>query len=92
VGQRRANGLPRGHEPLNGKDRNMPTLSETADRAQVALQAYSTAHLNMAAAAEMVVDMVAGKAFTPAEAVEALTDFVKQYRAKLAEIDGRART
>jgi uncharacterized protein YlzI (FlbEa/FlbD family) len=77
---------------LNGKDRNMPTLSETADRAQVALQAYSTAHLNMAAAAEMVVDMVAGKAFTPAEAVEALTDFVKQYRAKLAEIDGRART
>jgi hypothetical protein len=92
VGQRRANGLPRGHEPLNGKDRNMPTLSETADRAQVALQAYSTAHLNMAAAAEMVVDMVAGKAFTPAEAVEALADFVRQYRAKLAEIDGRART
>jgi hypothetical protein len=46
----------------------------------------------MAAAAEMVVDMVASKAFTPAEAVEALADFVKQYRAKLAEIDGRART
>jgi hypothetical protein len=70
----------------------MPTLSETADRAQVALQAYSTAHLNMAAAAEMVVDMVAGKAFTPEEGIQALADFVKQYRAKLAEIDGRART
>ena len=70
----------------------MCTLSQKADAALANMQAYSTAHLNMAAAAEMVVDMVAGKAFTPAEAVEALADFVRQYRAKLAEIDGRART
>ena len=70
----------------------MPTLAETADRALSNMQAYSTAHLNMACAAEKVSDMVAGKVFTPTEAVEALADFVKQYRAKLAEIDGRAST
>ena len=70
----------------------MPSLSQRTDRALAALEKYQTAHVTMAAAAEMVVDMVAGKAFTPAEAVEALADFVRQYRAKLAEIDGRART
>jgi hypothetical protein len=41
----------------------------------------------MASAAERVVDMVAAKAFTPAEAIESLTMFAAQYRAKLAEID-----
>jgi len=67
----------------------MPSLSQKADAALANLQAYSTAHLNMAAAAEMVVDMVAGKAFTPAEAVQALAGFVSQYRAKLAALDGK---
>jgi uncharacterized protein YlzI (FlbEa/FlbD family) len=72
--------------------RNMPTLSQIADRALSNLQAYSTAHLNMAAAAEMVVDMVAGKAFTPAEAVSALAERVARYRDELAAIDRRAST
>ena len=70
----------------------MPTLSETADAALANMQAYSIAHLNMACAASKVADMVAGKVFTPEEGIQALADFVKQYRAKLAEIDGRART
>ncbi len=70
----------------------MPTLSETADRALANMQAYQVAHINMACAAEKVSDMVAGKAFTPEEGIQALAAFVGQYRAKLAEIDGRART
>jgi hypothetical protein len=70
----------------------MSTLAETADRAQAALQAYQTAHVTMAAAAEMTVDLVADHVFTPAEAVEALTEFVGEYRARLAELDGRAST
>jgi hypothetical protein len=70
----------------------MPTLAETADRALSMMERYQTAHVTMAGAAEMIVDMVAGKVFTPAEAVEALADFVKQYRAKLADIDHEVRT
>jgi hypothetical protein len=36
--------------------------------------------------------MVAEHVFTPEEGIQALADFVKQYRLKLAEIDGRAST
>jgi hypothetical protein len=68
----------------------MPTLSETADRALANMQAYQVAHVTMAATAEMVVDMVAGNAFTPAEALQALTEHVDQYRARLAALDGKA--
>ena len=70
----------------------MPTLAESADHATVALREYQTAHVVMASAAERVVDMVAAKAFTPAEAIESLTMFAAQYRSKLAEIDRGVRT
>lgn len=66
----------------------MPTLAETADRALSNLQAYQTAHVTMAAAAEMTVDLVADHVFTPAEAVQALTEHVDRYRARLAALDG----
>jgi NifU-like protein involved in Fe-S cluster formation len=65
----------------------MPTVAETADAALAKMQAYERAHINMAASAEMVVDMVAGKAFTPAEALSALAERVARYRDELAAID-----
>lgn len=70
----------------------MCTLSQKADAAQVALEAYQVAHVQMACAASKVSDMVAEHVFTPEEGIQALADFVKQYRLKLAEIDGRAST
>jgi len=69
----------------------MPTLSQIADRALANMQAYSIAHLNMAAAAEMTVDLVADHVFTPAEALQALTEHVDRYRAQLARIDHEVR-
>ena len=69
----------------------MATLAHTADRALDSLQSYQLLHVNMAAAAEMVADLVAERLFTPAEATEALADFVRQYRKALARLDGRAR-
>ena len=69
----------------------MPTLAETADRALVNLAAYQTAHITMAAAAEMTVDLVADLVFTPAEALQALTEHVDRYRAQLARIDHEVR-
>jgi hypothetical protein len=67
-----------------------PTACERADRALANLQAYQVAHVTMAAAAERVVTMVAKRVFTPGEGMEALAEFVSQYRSKLAELDGRA--
>jgi GAF domain-containing protein len=91
VGQRRANGLPRDRNPSEERITTMPTLAETADRALANMQAYSTAHLNMAAAAEMTVDLVASKVFTPAEGMEALAERVARYRDELARIDHEVR-
>ncbi len=70
----------------------MPTIAERADRALDALEKYQTAHVNMAAAAELVVDLTADGTMTAAEGLQALGDFVKQYRARLAALDGRAGT
>jgi hypothetical protein len=70
----------------------MPTLAQSADRALSNLAAYQTAHVTMAAAAEMTVDLVADHVFTPAEAVQALTEFVGLYRKTLATLDGRVST
>lgn len=67
----------------------MSTLAQKADRAQAALQAYQVAHINLAAAAEMAVDLVADHIFTPAEALQSLAGFVSQYRDRLAALDGR---
>jgi hypothetical protein len=71
--------------------RNMPTLSQIADRALSNLAAYQSAHVTMAAAAELTVDLVADHVFTPAEALQALTEHVDRYRAQLARIDHEVR-
>lgn len=68
----------------------MPSLSQRADRATSAIQGYQAAHVQMAAAAEKVLDMVEKGAFTPAEGIEALSSFARQYRAKLRAVDERA--
>lgn len=68
------------------------TACERADRALANLQAYQVAHVTMAAAAEMTVDLVADHVFTPAEALQALTEHVDQYRARLAALDGHNHT
>jgi len=66
----------------------MPTQAETADAALANLAAYQTAHVTVAAAAEMTVDMVTDNVFTPAEALQSLAGFVSQYRDRLAALDG----
>ena len=70
----------------------MSTVAEKSDRALSAMQAYQVAHVTLAAAAEMVVDLSANHVFTPAEAVQALTEHVSRYRAQLARIDHEVRT
>jgi hypothetical protein len=67
------------------------TACERADRALANLAAYQTAHVTMAAAAEMTVDLVADHVFTPAEALQALTEHVDRYRSQLARIDHEVR-
>jgi hypothetical protein len=68
----------------------MQSLSQSADRAQSKIIAYQTTHVQMACAAERVAAMVAEHCFTAEEGIEALTQFAKQYRARLAAIDGQA--
>ena len=68
----------------------MASLSQIADHALSNLEAYAVAHLNMASAAERVVNMVAEGAFTASEAIESLTMFVSQYQRRLAELDAKA--
>jgi len=70
----------------------MPTISQRADAALTALESYQRAHVNMAAAAELVVELTADGTMTAVEGLQALADFVKQYRARLAALDGRAGT
>ena len=65
----------------------MPTLSQKADLSDAALQEYGGAHATMAACAATVVDMLVEGAFTPAEALAALGQFVAEYRMRLARID-----
>ena len=55
------------------------------------LEGYAVAHLNMAAAAERVVTMVAEHVFTPQEGIASLAEFASQYRDKLRALDARAR-
>jgi hypothetical protein len=68
--------------------RNMPTLSQTADRALANLAAYQTAHVTMAASAEMVVTMAAEGLLTPDEALASMRRHVKRYQDDLAALDG----
>jgi hypothetical protein len=70
----------------------MSTLAQKADTALANLAAYQTAHVTMAAAAEMVVDLTIDGTFTAAEALSALAEHVARYRDELAAIDGRAST
>lgn len=71
----------------------MPTLSEKADAALSTMERYSIAHITMAGAAEMIVDLLVSGTFNAAEALSALGEHVARYRLQLAEIDhGRART
>jgi hypothetical protein len=76
---------------LNGKDRNMPTLSQKADAALSMMERYQVAHVTMAASAEMIVDMLVDGTFNAAQALSALAEHVAQYRLRLARIDA-ART
>ena len=71
----------------------MPTLSQKADAALSMMERYQTAHVTMAGAAEMIVDLLVSGTFNAAEALSALGEHVARYRLQLAEIDhGRART
>ena len=65
----------------------MPSLAQNSDAAEIALQEYGGAHATMAACATTVVDSLITGAFTPSEALIALTEFVVQYRMRLARID-----
>jgi hypothetical protein len=68
----------------------MPTLAETADRAQAALQAYQAAHVTLAASAEMVVNMAGEGLLTEAEALASLRRHVDRYHAALTALDGHS--
>jgi uncharacterized membrane protein YdfJ with MMPL/SSD domain len=68
----------------------MPTLAETADRAQAALQAYQAAHVTLAASAEMVVNMAGEGLLTEAEALASLRRHVRRYQDDLAALDGQS--
>jgi hypothetical protein len=70
--------------------RNMPTLSQTADAALSNLAAYQTAHITMAASAEMVVTMAAEGLLTPDEALASMRRHVKRYQDNLAALDGQS--
>ena len=65
----------------------MPTLAETADRAEAALELYTRAHVALATAAETLVHMVADHTLTPVEAMHKLTAFVNRYTSALAALD-----
>jgi hypothetical protein len=66
----------------------MSTLAQKADRALADLQAYQTAHVTMAASAEMVVNMAGEGLLTEAEALASLRRHVDRYHAALATLDG----
>ena len=66
----------------------MPTLSQTADAALSNVAAYQTAHVTMAASAEMVVTMAGEGLLTEAEALASLRRHVDRYHAALAALDG----
>jgi hypothetical protein len=70
--------------------RNMPTLSQTADRALATLAAYQIAHVTLAASAEMVVNMAAEGLLTEAEALASLRRHVRRYQDDLAALDGQS--
>jgi hypothetical protein len=70
--------------------RNMPTLTEKADAALFMMERYQVAHVTMATAATMVVDLIIAGSFTVAEALCALADHVARYRCELATLDGQA--
>ena len=66
----------------------MRTLAETADAALAKLQAFETAHVTMAASAEMVVNMAGEGLLTPDEVLASMRRHVKRYQDDLAALDG----
>ena len=67
----------------------MPTLAQSADAALSNLAAYQTAHIAMAASAEMVVTMAGEGLLTDAEALASLRRHVERYQVELAALDGK---
>ena len=69
----------------------MPTLSQKADAALSMMERYQTAHVTMAGAAEMIVDLMVSGTFNATEALSALAEHVARYRDELAAIDHEVR-
>ncbi len=69
----------------------MPTLAQKADAALSMMERYQTAHVTMAGAAEMIVDLMVSGTFNAAEALSALAEHVSRYRDELAAIDHEVR-
>ena len=65
----------------------MPSLAQNADRAEVALELYTRAHVALATAAETLVHLVADHSLTPAEGMRQLTVYVNRYTSALAALD-----